>query len=439
MGWFNPVQNEKRVMGQTVSRGPLDQEKLRAGVTTPAYMPFWNKLQDLEESPKMRAHYRKMLANPIIKSCTFGKILGIASLELKIHPASEDPRDEEIAEFVRWNLVRRIRGGFSKLVWNILSGALVDGFSVNEKVWGEQKWGKYKGKQVLRALKMKDVDCDLALWFDEFKNIISVMGLRWNFGQELDPRDFVIYQHKGLYEVPGGMSDFRAVYGAAVMFDMLNTLRGAGASKIAHGFIIGEYANDTYETSLTNALAKVKSGHYAAVPPGTNIQMLDLAGSSSEWWSKWFKDLSDMIVIGLEGAPSPTLPSEPGVKHGNTEVQKTKTELFKWDLATAVEQQLNELDDDVVGIIKDLVDQNYEGVDDYPTATLGSKSAEELAADLRVDQGLHGMGFDHNADNLAKHYNREQAETPNDMLPGRQREIENAEKEAAAGAKAGKE
>src|SRR5262245_63699789 len=56
------------------------------------------------------------------------------------------------AAYVRWNLTDRLSEGVGGLVWDVLSGGLMDGFSVSEKVWGLQERGEWDGKTVLHKL-----------------------------------------------------------------------------------------------------------------------------------------------------------------------------------------------------------------------------------------------------------------------------------------------
>src|SRR5208282_3011048 len=107
-----------------------------------------------------------------------------------------------------------IKGSVPKMVESIVLHAMMDGYSINEKVWGvEEEYGRWQGKHVLRVLKPKDVDRDMVPKTDEFRNLVSIMGLRYNGGLEFDPRGFVHFVHLPFFYSPTGTSDLRAAYG----------------------------------------------------------------------------------------------------------------------------------------------------------------------------------------------------------------------------------
>src|SRR5262245_26343688 len=211
LGWIGPT-DSRPIYTRTDQE--LDREKIRSGpsgVILPWFLPYFD--DQTGETVAMRLAYRRMLADPNVKAAMLGKLLGVASLDLQVHPAKkQDAKDRTVAEFVQWMLTERTKGGIPELAWNVLSGALVDGFSVSEKVWGVEDKGRYKGRYVLRHLKPKDTYRDLVLEVDEFRNVVGVKTLRNNAGQIYAPANFLIYAHLPMYGSPAGASDFRAVY-----------------------------------------------------------------------------------------------------------------------------------------------------------------------------------------------------------------------------------
>ena len=74
-----------------------DQEKMASGpraVTLPWFLPFFDQ-QD-GETQEMRLAYRQMLRDPVVKGAVLGKLYGVAALDIKIAPVS----DEHIANSV---------------------------------------------------------------------------------------------------------------------------------------------------------------------------------------------------------------------------------------------------------------------------------------------------------------------------------------------------
>src|SRR6185369_14327371 len=110
----------------------------------PWFLPYQNNQSGMHETAQTRQAYRIMMASPHVKASVLGKLLGVAGLELKILPVDKkNARDREIAEGCQWILGERIRGGFPGMAWSILSGAAIDGYSINEKVWAIERKGRW--------------------------------------------------------------------------------------------------------------------------------------------------------------------------------------------------------------------------------------------------------------------------------------------------------
>src|SRR5581483_10732111 len=95
----------------------------------------------------------------------------------------------------------------------------------------ETRHSRYRGRFVLRELKQKDVGNDLVPTTDEFRNIVSLRGLRFNAGKEFDPAGFVIWQYLPLVNSPIGTRDLDAAYGRYWLLDTVLKLRGMAAEK----------------------------------------------------------------------------------------------------------------------------------------------------------------------------------------------------------------
>lgn len=409
-GWFRTAQSDRDSIGRDPGR-----EKVKAGPGPhfPNFLPFYDDQQNLGETQAIRLAYRKMLSDPYIKAALFGKLMGVMALDLQAHPArsrrgSSRPmkRDEEIAEFVKWNLTYRLEEGIPGMVWDITSGACLDGHSVNEKVWLIEDKGEWKGKQVLRRLKAKDTGHDVVLETDQYKNVTGVRALRFNSGEVYHPKDFLIYTHLGLFENPTGMSDFRAAYRAYWMIDTVTKLRAIGAEKRALPVIAGEWPHEKYQASLEAALAKIKSQNWLAVPKDVKLQALDIAGRSEEFFKSFRDDCVEEIFLAIEGAFLHAMAGGEGKHRGSAKSAQTRSDLFKWHLSAAVAHLINDRDR---GLIPDMVDFNFAGVEDYPRITLSGIDDQELKTSLDIDKGLQEMGWHHNIEELEERYGRKWA------------------------------
>lgn len=202
---------------------PLTERKIHAGpsgMALPAFLPYFDDQSG--ETTKMRLAYRTMMSQSYVKGAFLPKVLSVASQPLQIHGAkTKDPdtgrrvisdRNQAIADFNDWNFKVRMNGGMVGLVWNVFSGGLIDGYSICERVWGIEVKGQYCGKHILRELPAKNVDNDAVLMLDSYRNKVGVKALRFNAGEVFDTKDFVIYSHLPMYNLPTGTSDFRAPY-----------------------------------------------------------------------------------------------------------------------------------------------------------------------------------------------------------------------------------
>lgn len=365
-------------------------EKLKAGVPIPAFLPFFDLQQTADETHEMRMAYRRMLADPTVKANFLSKIMSVMALDVVVKPPKwlkDDAQSIEIAEFIDWNLKQGMHEGVPGLVWNILSGGLMDGYSVCERVWGDPELkGRWKGKRRLACLKAKDVNQDLVPELDEFKNIIGIRGLRYNSGEVFKTKDFVIYSHLGLFKNPTGMSDFRAVYGRYWLLDTVWKLRALACEKRALPVIVGSWKDPTHAPKLEAALSRIRYQNWISAPESAQVTALEIAGQSHQIFSETVRDLREEITIGLKGAMLQSMTGEG--PRGNSTVHKDTSDLFSWHLSAVITHVLNDHD---AGVVRDIADRNYSGVEDYPTAAMGGIDDAELGESLKIDQGLAQM------------------------------------------------
>ncbi len=208
-GWIGPEKSAaydagKYVVAEKVAGGPR-------GVKLPAFLPFID--EKTGETEQMRLYYRMMMRDPIIKAALLGKTLDVASLDLHVNPMEGgNSRDRACARFTNWNLNQRVTGRAPRLAMDICLPGLIDGYSLCEKAWQHQETGKYRGSYVLDKLKGKDVDNDVVLIVDEYRNVTGILGLRYNAGYVFSPADFALFRYLPIFDYPGGQSDLRACY-----------------------------------------------------------------------------------------------------------------------------------------------------------------------------------------------------------------------------------
>ncbi len=397
-----------------LAENEVRQEKIKSGpsgIRFPWFLPFHD--DKTGETQAMRLAYRRMVSDPNVKAAWLGKLFSVTSRTLQVVPADKkNPHDQAVAEFVRWNLVERVEGGMGGLIWSIFAAGLVDGYSVNEKVWKPQTQGKWSGKIPLNALKPKDTQNDVILETDDYRNIIAVKGLRYNPGVELSPANFLIWANLPMYGQPTGMSDFRAVYSRYWLLDTVLKLRAMGLEKRSLPLLVGEYVGDEQRASMENELAQVARRNWFAIPQGARISALEIAGGSDAMYASAIADLKEDIFLGIQLATLQALTGGIGEMRGNSKVHQSNSQLAAMYLVRAFESLLNDGDS---GLIKDIVDLNFV-VSEYPRASLTAVDPEEMLRELQIDQGLQSIGLKASKEATYEKYGRTPPKGPDDEL-----------------------
>jgi hypothetical protein len=414
-GWMGPAAS-----AGTVQEKALTWEQAKAGPAGIVFPWFWPYIDEITgETSEMRYWYRRMLADPHIKAALCGKIQAVGALDLRIRPPDKTRRnktdrkaDAVITEFVRWNLTERLAGGVPGLIWSVLSGGLVDGYSVSEKVWQRHDKGEFGGKIVLDQVKPKDVGNDLVLQTDHYRNVVSILGLRYNPGVTFHPSKFLLFRNMPWYESPTGQSDFRAVYGAFWFRDVCRKLRGIGATSRALPPIIGQWAHPSQQTQLEKVVADLKTSNWAVIPDNVKIQALEIAGSSESYFRQWDEDLSKEIWVGLQGAFLQALEGQQGGERGSSQVHRSTAELWTWFLSEVIVSLLTNYNS---GLIRDMVDLNYY-TDSYPRASLSAIDVNELGREAELDSKLFALGLPLSKEEAYDRYNRNPPQNPEDEL-----------------------
>ncbi len=424
---------------------PPREEKVHAGpsgIVLPWFLPYQpDNLTD--ETGVMRRAYRQMLADPNIKAAILTKVFQVASLNLQVKPATDEPnkpkakppapgaaphaepaapdpdydakaaqyqKDRQAADLVDYCLSRRVDGRLRRTVESICLPALLFGYSVTEKVWATEQRGEWKGCWVPAALKSKAVDEDLVPQTDEFRNVVNLLGVRYNGGQLFDPNDFLIAQHLPLFENPTGMSDLRAVYSRYWMLDTVLKIRAMGLEKRALPMLLGHYTSQQHKSSLEAALAQAKSSNWIAVPEGAKVEALNLAGMADEAFAAAIKDLKHDIFLGILFAVLQSIEGNTTDGRGNSKVHQEISNLPGWYLARLVEDTLQGQ------LVPEIVDYNIDGAN-YPVLALALEIDEaDLANAIKTDTGLQAIGVKLSKADAYERYGRTPPSDPEDEL-----------------------
>jgi hypothetical protein len=407
-GWPGP-----EVAEETGKDKPLTGERVASGSWVeklPWFLPYFD--DKMQETAEMRLWYRRMWQSPEVKAAVGTKIIQVAGLDPHFLPYNKrDDRDKKIAKFVEWNIMERLHDGLVGLVWNILAHGCTDGYAILEKCWALEEVGEWEGQIGLSALKPKMVDDDLVLEVDPFRNVTSLMGLRYNAGKHFDPRHFLIYSHMPFYGAPTGWSDLRSAYGSFWMLDTILKLRASGIEKRALPMLLGTYMNPNQKPSLDKALALAKSSNWLSAPEGCKVEAINLAMGSDTIFAAAVKDLAHRIFLAIKFAFLQNLEASEDTKQGNSQVHKSESELLPWFLSTNLMALFNNRDG---GLVRDIVDLNYM-VTGYPKFKLSTTDINEQEKRLNIYLGLNKL-VDLSAEDVYDKFDAEQPSTPEDTI-----------------------
>jgi hypothetical protein len=374
--------------GQDVERyARLTAERLRTLVAggTLRFPPWFNHTGETRE---MRRAYREMIGEPTLKAAVLTKALAVSQLDLQVHAWNpDDPREVEANVEFGGYVLRRVRGGTSRVVFNLLFPGLFDGWSLVEPKWAPITAGRWAGKWGWECVKSKDVRHVTPL-VDGFLN---VEGIRSHIGGQgthvFDPADFLRWVHLPLFENPFGLSDFRAAFRAYWIKTVAWELRAQGLDRWVHPALLAQYTDEgQHRQALEAALANYRANGWFTVPPGVLIQALQVARSGESDFKSAIADLDQEMCIGVLGAFLQTLTGQVTDARGSAAVQKSTTELFMWSLAGDMSSVLTEHG------LAPLVRTNFAGVEPG-YCTLGAVNESDLKAYIDNCKALQEIGL----------------------------------------------
>lgn len=401
---------------------PVDDGKARAialGVTIgekiahhykTGRLRFLPAVDDLNETEAMRRAYRPMLADPVVLSAITSRIFGVASLDLSVTAADDDPVGPATADWVRY-AIPKCKGGLRKIVETITLPGLMEGYSLGGKIKGRLDRGKHAGKLYLADLKSYD-SRDYTLETDEHRNVLAVVSRQ---DQKTYPlSDFVYWTHLPLFENPAGMSALRCVYKAYWLLDTAYKLWAICLERFTLPILKGKYDDVSNKTALEEALKTAKSMGYIAMPKDAEVEALEMAlhaGASFEAATKQFRQ---DIYIGITGAFLNALEGTATGSKAIGTVHADTSSLGIWYLADCVAGVINSQ------IVPDLVNDNQATTADYPTVSLGGVDDAVLVQALAVDEGLFRMGYESDEGELGSRYRRKVKKRPPQLGMGGQ-------------------
>ena len=343
------------------------------------------------ETWEMRNAYREMaLREPAVKSAILTKCLAVAQLDPVVRPANRKrPEDRTAARWVDY-AIESAYGSWGGLIMNILTPAVVDGWSVVEPVWDHEDdlHPDYPSFWRPTAYKGKDTKF-IRLKLDRFRNVMAVQSMTGaQGGLPLDPRDFLIFSHLSFFNNPFGCSDLRAAFRAASLIEAAIRLRSILLENYSGPYLKATANTPEARMRAASMLSKARARGWIVLPEDCDVEVLNLATSNADQFQQTIKDLREEIVTAVQGAYLQLLEGGVANGRGNTQVHQTVAQLFQWWLASSVANLINH------NLIPDLVYSNYPRTVGKPLVSFGGIDPAAVTAALQRFATLQQLGLD---------------------------------------------
>lgn len=326
------------------------------------------------------AIYDQMQRDAQVQACLTIKKLAVLSRGWEVHPASSDPMDVEVADFVRFAL-EEMRGSILDVLFNVLD-ALAKGFSVLEMNYRALDKSAHRGRVGLASIKAKDPST-FAFDTDEFLNVRGLTRTdsasfdRLRMLNTLPPDKFVLYSYMPKYESPYGTSDLRAAYKHYWSKDILTRFMNLYLEKYGSPTAKGSYKRGTpkqAQEELLRVLDKIQQETAIVIPEDVQVELLEASrgGEAGYLQAIEFHDKQIARAILCQ-----TLMTDEGTRVGSFALAKVHLDVLKMCLR----KLKRDLEESVMQeqVIKRLVDYNFT-VSAYPTFSLGPLEDQDLVA-----------------------------------------------------------
>ncbi|HOJ87171.1 MAG TPA: DUF935 family protein, partial [Elusimicrobiales bacterium] len=191
--------------------------------------------------------------------------------------ASNEAKDLEIRDFVKWNL-ENLENSFEDDLREIM-GALEMGVSINEIIWRVCEKGKYNGKVIISNIKSKDPS-KFNINTDDFDNILEngIINIsNYDWGKEYPTEKFIIYSFNKKYENIFGTSRLKSLYSLWFLKQRLLEAWGVFMEKYGNPTSILKAPQSIYDEAKENLLYILKQLRFETsivLPEGVEYQIM---------------------------------------------------------------------------------------------------------------------------------------------------------------------
>ncbi len=328
------------------------------------------------------AIYDGMQKDSQVRSCLNTKKFAVLSQGWDIQPASDDPRDVEVARFVRFCL-DDMRGSVQDMLYKILD-AISKGFSVCEINWKVISDGPYAGMIGLDSVKSKDPSA-FGFDMDEFLNVRALTMTAPSFKTDLPADKFIVYTYMPEYEMPHGQSDLRAAYKHWWSKEVILKFWNMYLEKFGMPTARGAYKRGTpkdLQDDLLRVLSKIQQESAIVIPDDVKIELLEAHRGGDAGYRDAIEFHNKQIAKAILGQ---TLTSDEGTRVGSQALGKVHLDVLGFYL----EKLKRDLEETVMReqVIRRILEFNFRSQEPgvrsqnaaIPRFSLGSLKEQDLA------------------------------------------------------------
>ena len=249
--------------------------------------------------------YRRMMADPYIKAAVMQVKAAVVSPGWEIQPPQNPTeRETDATNFVKWNFaLGNMASSVDDIIWAAL-GAIENGFSIQEKVYGPVVGGRWDGLWRIKAIKDKDPD-QIRFDLDPFANVTSIVNLAYNrAGDTVDIRRVFYFVNNPQYGNPWGQSELRAAHRAWILTDVVYKLWAMYAERNVTPLMVGKFppGNQAVKDRMEEIIENVQFSTAITLPSveGISIDVMNTSGFRGTLdWSSLIENLNKEKAIGI--------------------------------------------------------------------------------------------------------------------------------------------
>jgi SPP1 gp7 family putative phage head morphogenesis protein len=308
--------------------------------------------------------YRKMMTDAEIYSCINTLKTIRLSTGWEIQPASDNPKDVELRDFVDYNL-SNLECSFDDDLREIM-GALEYGVSINELVWRVEDKGRYKGKIIIGNIKQKNPD-KYNVQADDFGNIRpdGIINISpYDYGKKYPVEKFLVYSFNKEFENVWGKSVLRSLYELWMLKQTLIKAWGVYLEKFGMPLTKAKVPFNYFQNyemikQIKNVLNQFRMETNIIVPDNVEIEIMKNDNTGGSPFDRAIEAINEQIRRTILGQ---TLTGNAG--SSSYALGKVHFDI----LLFYVEQLGKDVAEKVINnqLIKRLIDYNFANVDYYP-------------------------------------------------------------------------